>query len=154
MQGHTGRTDIGELLAELGLWTDGQTLLIIGRTQEHVSVPQDTRALGKLASADDIPAGARADLAVIIDQLEYMTKPAATVLLSRVRDVHCHRVLLALRDDAWSRNELLALGYRRLERPSEDVRLYLFDPDEFNPPREWNNSTNWANPQNFKKYRW
>lgn len=110
--------------------------------------------LGRIESADDIPAAVRADVALVVDQLEHMSKFEGAHMLARLRDIHCGRVVLILADDAWEPVELLALGFIQVQRPAACGRVYLFDPDRFNEQREWNNPSDWANPENFRKYRW
>ena len=83
-----------------------------------------------------------------------MSRTGAEQLLSRLRDVHCDRVLLLDRGSHWTPDSLRPLGFLELVCPSLDGRCYLYDPDLFSQPREWNNADDWANPENFRKYRW
>jgi len=135
---------------------DYRSLLVvggeIGATVSGCDV--DVLELGRLESADDIPDSARADLAIVADQLEHMSKHDGAHVLARLRDIHCSRVVLILAHDAWDNKELLALGFMQAESPSTNGRVYIFDPDKFHEPREWNNPSDWANPENFDKYRW
>lgn len=111
---------------------------------------------GRVTSARELGDDVRADLAVVIDQIESMPRDEAAYLLCRLRDVLCRRVLLVVRDEdeRWPGAELLALGFLELKRTAGDRRFYLFDPALFNEPRDWNNASNWANPENFDRYRW
>ena len=147
---------IEQLLIELNVIENGDRLLVVGAHHEvrHWGAAADVNSLGRLESYSEIPDEIRADVTVVVDQLEHMNKDAGAHLLSRLRDVHSRRVLLILTDDDWSREELLALGYLQIERPSQDERLFLHDPAQFHEPREWNNPSDWAHPENFKKRRW
>ena len=109
-------------------------------------------------SANELSGEVRVNIAVVVGQLERMSKHDGTHLLSRLRDLISQRVLLVLRGADWPSDDLLALGYLQIKsknkRSSSDERLFLFDPDQFHEPRIWNNTTNWANPENFNRYRW
>ena len=50
--------------------------------------------------------------------------------------------------------DYLALGFERRGEPTDGIELFWYDADRFNPEREWNNPDHWANPENFKRYRW
>lgn len=156
MQRHPSVQTIKQLLRELNLLHAGQRMLVIGATP--AANDDDTICIDGVNCVADIPNATRVHIAVVVGQLEQVSKVKTTHLLSRLRDLISERVLLILFDNAWSADELLALGYlpitRQKKRSSDDERLYLFDPDQFNEPRAWNNDTNWANPENFKKFRW
>ena len=107
-----------------------------------------------IESVDEVPDSDRADLGVVFNQIEFMQKPAAVHLLSRLRDRHCTRVVLCMTSPIFSERELLALGYIEQNRPSTDGRFFLFDPAVFFERREWNSPDGWANPQNFNRERW
>ena len=149
---------LSQILASLGLPAADETLLVVG-------LPQDVEraavtCLGRLASADEISPELRVDTGLVVEQLEHLDSRAGAHLLSRLRDVHCKRVFLLLRNGKsgntdWSRDTLLAMGFTQ-QRPDARLgaELYLYEPEVFNPPREWNNARDWANPENFRKYRW
>lgn len=97
--------------------------------------------------------GRRFDLGVAAGVLETLPKDRARALIASLRDQYCRAVLLLAPKGLWPLAEYLALGF---ERRSEDdaYELYWFDVDRYNPEREWNNPTNWANPENFRRFRW
>jgi len=68
--------------------------------------------------------------------------------------VRCGTVLLVVSGGDWTRDELLALGYQETKQLSLNRRCYLYDAETSDQPRDWNNPTYWANPENFRKYRW
>ena len=102
----------------------------------------------------DLPRTLRAQLGIVVAPLEYMSLKSAEQLLSRLRDVHCDKVLLVDSGPGWSPDVLRSLGYLEVKPSSIEERCFLFDPDMFSQPREWNNPSDWANPGNFRKYRW
>jgi len=148
--------DIHATLRELNLIADGERLLIVGTCdgESDLASSHDVVRLGRVRGPNDICDTTRADISVVIDQLEHMSKDDGTHLLSRLRDLISHRVLLLLRGDAWTPDELLAIGYQEVNHTSDNGRYYLFDPDLYYQPRAWNNASGWANPDNFGKYRW
>jgi hypothetical protein len=106
----------------------------------------------------------RFDYAVLSHALEPLEPSEGAALIARIRDMHCHRFALACRhtdahhrEGEWSEPELLALALTLHRRVREDGvwhSVYTYDVDTYNPKREWNSSENWANPQNFRRYRW
>ncbi|MCK5325235.1 MAG: hypothetical protein KAJ57_04480 [Woeseiaceae bacterium] len=146
--------DLALILDAFGLDVRGLEILSIVSPSQDFPGAAAVHELKELRHADGIPQTLRADLGIVVGQLETMTRFEGMQLLSRLRDIHCTRVLLVYEGNEWSRDELLALGYLESKRPSGDGRCYLFDPDLFNQPRDWNNPSNWANPENFRKYRW
>ena len=106
----------------------------------------------------------RFDYAILSHALEALEPSEGAALLARIRDVHCHRFALACRhvdahhrEGEWSEPELLALALTLHRRGREDGvwhSVYTYDVDTYNPNREWNSPDNWANPENFRRYRW
>ena len=107
-----------------------------------------------IASIDDIRPIDRADMGIVLNQIEHMRRPDAMHLLSRMRDQFCNKVLARVGSKMFTDQELLALGYIRQDRPHTDGNYYLFDPAVFFEKREWNTPQNWAHPENFGKRRW
>lgn len=145
---------LASLLDDLGLVTRDISLITIGAAGGAVPGADVVHACEALSGPDDLPGTLRVTLGIVITPLDFMTRKKAEQLLSRLRDVHCDKVLLVDTDGAWKPEELRPLGYLETAMPRAGVRCYLFDPDAFNQPREWNNPSDWANPENFRKYRW
>ena len=145
---------IASILGELGLVTRGLSLITIGAADAGVPDAGMVRAYETLSGPEDLPMTLKVALGIVVTPLDFMTRRRAEQLLSRLRDVHCKKVLLVDTSDEWKPEELRPLGYLEAGQSSTDVRCYLYDPDAFNQPREWNNPTDWANPENFRKYRW
>ena len=137
-----------------------RAFLVVSRSEPPLPMEQffpvdsSVEWLCHVQSAEDVVAVERADLSIVFDQLEHMEKTEAVYLLSRLRDLHSNRVLLHCADQTHSKQELMALGFIEQERPSSGGRLFLFDRDLFFQRRDWNTPDKWANPENFKKYRW
>ena len=101
-----------------------------------------------------LPAALRVDVA-LVRPFTGDSERAISMLLARLRDVHAERVLLC--SDQLAKPDtagFAALGFEPRKSPSGDGLVYLWDPALADQPREWNNAKNWANPENFPKYRW
>ena len=145
---------IASILEDLGLVHRDTSLVTIGGTDISVPHADIAQAYDALSGPDDLPKTLRVALGIVVSPLDFMARSAAEQLLSRLRDIHCEKVVLIDTSGGWTPEELRALGYLEVGQPTADLRCYLFDPDAFNQPREWNNPSDWANPQNFRKYRW
>ncbi len=134
--------DLDRLLARLD--RKPESLLILGAIGK---APARESVVGafSLADAMSIDDSLRADLGVVFN-----AGPEHVSSLARLRDVHCRRVLL-FANECWSKNDLLGLGFQRLQ--DETLPVYICDPD-LTPLRDWNNASNWAHPENFDKQRW
>ncbi len=135
-------TDLDRLLASLD--RKPESLLILGAIGK---APARESVVGAFSFEDvtSIDDSLRVDLGVAIG-----AGPEHISSLARLRDVHCRRVLLLARN-GWSNNDLLGLGFQRMQ--DEKLPAYICDPD-LTPLRDWNNASNWAHPQNFDKDRW
>ena len=152
--------ELRSVLADLTPQNQDKRFLVVSRSAPRSTpeqyFPDDSSVewLSDIHSADDIGVIERADLTIVFDQLEHMEKTAGVHLLSRLRDLHSKRVLLHCADQVHSKQELLALGFIERNHPSEDGRLFLFDPHLFFERRDWNTPDKWAHPENFNKHRW
>ena len=123
-----------------------ESLLILGAIGP---APAHGHVVGVFSLEDELPdEGVRAELAVVSG-----ASSRHTALLSRLRDVYCRKVVLLNAAEDWSTNELRALGFQP-QSVAGFERVFFYDPDLDKPPRDWNNASNWANPENFDKYRW
>ena len=145
---------IASILHDLGLVTRDTSLVTICSADIAVPHADIVEAYDTLSGPDDLPKTLRVALGVVVSPLDFMPRRASEQLLSRLRDIHCEKVVLIDTNGGWTPKELRALGYLEVGQPVAGLRCYLFDPDAFNRPREWNNPSDWANPQNFRKYRW
>ena len=99
---------------------------------------------------DRLPAELRADVALVIPSAGDALPSA---LLARLRDVHVAQIVLA-GDHGMPQADMLALGFETVQSPSVDGLVYVWDASLADKPREWNNARDWANPENFDRYRW
>jgi len=146
--------DLTPIFDDIGLDLRGLDVLFLGREAPPLQGAASVRVLDDVQGVADLDIRLRADVGIIDGQIDNMAHEAGVNLLSRLRDVHCTRVILVVYGSGWSREELLALGYQETKRPSANGRCYLHDAEVFNRPRDWNNPGDWANPENFNKYRW
>ena len=140
--------------------TNEGAYLVLSRTEPPLPIeqffPDDASVewLCHVYSADDLVAVSRADLGIVFDQLEHMEKSSCIHVLSRLRDHCCKRILLHCAKRVLTNQELLGLGFIEQKCDLKNGHFYLFDPDLFFERRDWNTPDKWANPQNFRKYRW
>lgn len=151
------------------------SVLVIGSGADAAidSYLEQKRLLGRDCTIERIQREAHArigesryDMGIITDTVEYMEKPEAVRLLSRLRDLSTARFCAAVRmgDDwpglasTWTRNELLAIGMMLVNSYDDDaerrVHLYKYDIATYKPTPRWLNPDNWANPELWNKYRW
>jgi hypothetical protein len=124
------------------------------RQVEHVAPAGALEALGGLG---------RFDYAFVTDALASLDVSEGMALLARLRDLHCHRFAVTHRhapaeDDPWTDGRFLSLTlalHRRItEGDGIETSVYAYDIDTYNRRREWNSPEDWANPQNFHRWRW
>lgn len=105
----------------------------------------------------------RVDMAIIADQLEYMTPRDGEALIGLLRNLHTDSLIavyqphLAPERLRWPRNGFLALGCREAGHFVQDGRaldIYGYDLSDYNFQRTWNNPQFWANPENWGRYWW
>lgn len=143
---------LNDLLNLAGVEISGGNLLLIG-----LSVDSGVESLSfdvqTVAARARVPADARADVALLTDDIPDNAKPAFIHDLARLRDLHSRALILLSRNERLTENELRGLGF--ISRGESGIGTVLvYDPDESNPPREWNNADHWANPENFSRFRW
>ena len=146
--------DISLVLRDSGIDLRSREVLILGTSTLDPGDAARVHTIGDVGSYADLDRALRVDVGIVVGQLENMTHDAGVNLLSRLRDVHCGKVLPVVQSEDWTSSELLALGYQQIKSPSSDGRCYLYAAENLDQPREWNNPVNWANPENFRKYRW
>ncbi len=149
-----GAPGITSLLEALGNVGPDPSVLAIGIADDELQGISAVRVYEALSGPAELPATLRVQLGIVRAPLDLMARKDAEQLLSRLRDVHCEKVLLVAAGGEWTADELRSLGYLEMQHPAGAGSCYVFDPDLFNEPREWNNARNWANPENFRKYRW
>lgn len=119
-----------------------------------LSAQNCTRWVCALQTLEDLPPIERYQVGFVFDQLAHMKQSDAVELLARLRDGYCDRVIVVESASPLSITEMRALGYVRLEKVDGGAPVYLYDPAIDNQEREWNNARDWANPENFDRYRW
>lgn len=84
-----------------------------------------------------------------------LNQSEAESLVAHLRDVQAQRLLwLHEADSPWSRQSLLALGFKLLDKGDDGGQLFGFDIDNYKATPDWLNPKNWANPERWGKKRW
>ena len=85
------------------------------------------------------------------------------LLLSVIRNLHCARIELLLLPPGESarmtsaERVLFGLGFKKvllLQDAGREAWWYRYELQHYNRKRGWNSPENWANPQNFDRFRW
>lgn len=141
-----------DLLERLG--ASAGTFALLGAIENDTAFAPVFQTPAATVEPEALPGSLRVDIALVRphpgDRLSDIT-----AILARLRDVHAGRVVIcpdqmAKPDSA----DFIALGFEPRKSPSGDGLMYIWDPALADQPREWNDSRNWANPENFSKYRW
>ena len=146
-----------DLLRNFGWNPDGERCLVVSRGQcpllpAHVA--DRLTWLGDVQSVNQLDNQQRYPVALVVDQIAHMTSQSAVHLLAQLRDRYAERVIVCNEKDTLDSQQLLALGYIRREGVPTFSNIYVHDPDEFYERRAWNDSRDWANPENFDRFRW
>lgn len=149
-----------ELLSQIGAADDERLLVVsVGAKlcDEEVNAARGRfpklSSVSNLTRLEDLPTSAsKPTLAlVVLSSRDGLTK-LPTHLLGRLRDSGAMRVAVSDPDAMLTAAELLALGYIATQGALD--RVFLHDPTEYFSTRDWNNAQDWANPENFNRYRW
>lgn len=146
-----------ERLQVFGWQPDHDGCLVVTCNERPVLPKELDRGLNWLSavsSVDDLQDVQRHPYALVFDQLSHMGSQQAVHLLARLRDCYADRVLVVDEQGVIPPADMLSLGFLPLEPGLPDALLYGHDPDTANPRRDWNNASQWANPENFTRYRW
>lgn len=132
----------------------GRCLVVARRlpvAADQLPVPIDH--LDGVGTVADLGDAGNYSLGIVFDQLEYMTPSDATHLLARLRDRHTRKLLVCDGARTLARSDFFALGFE-IAADIEFARCFRYDADAPSRQREWNSPSNWANPENFDRFRW
>jgi len=104
-------------------------------------------------------AAQRFDLALVVDCLEHLSKPAGLTLLGGIRNLNASRiaVLVDLSACDWKETDFFSLALQaseRFQRDDQVLTLFTYDLLDYKQVPDWLNARFWANPENFGKYWW
>ncbi|MFC6297930.1 hypothetical protein GNF76_02310 [Pseudomonas sp. CCM 7893] len=104
-------------------------------------------------------AAQRFDLALVVDCLEHLSKPAGLTLLGGIRNLNASRiaVLVDLGACDWKDTDFFSLALQaseRFQRDDQVLTLFTYDLLDYKQVPDWLNARFWANPENFGKYWW
>ncbi len=160
------RHDIAQLTEQMR----PASILVLGNDCDIFKHYLNVHPIGRLVCVShgdylsSVQALGRVDLAYLSGVIENMDKHAASVLLSRLRDVYAQRVVVTARlgqcdaqRSQWTSQELLAFGMTRIGRyPNSDaeIQVFTFDLHNYKPTPDWLNSRDWAHPELYDKHWW
>jgi hypothetical protein len=132
------------------------TVLVIGDSTFIPEIEAELQCLSVTDAVEQLGKLTRFDFVVASDLTESLAAPAAEALLGRLKNLHTDKFLLLV-DPAASNlghDDLLALALAPFEHLDDGRVAWRYDIDLYNPERRWNNPEDWANPQNFERFRW
>lgn len=132
------------------------SLLVVGDPPMAPETDAELTCVPVHEVAAELAVLARFDFAVITELLEALDGPTAEFVLGRLKNLHTDKYLL-LADPTRAclgHDALLALALAPFEQLDDGRIAWRYDIDRYNPERRWNNPEDWANPQNFDRFRW
>lgn len=132
------------------------SLLVIGDPPAAPVTDAELTCVPVREAATAIVTLGRFDFAIVTELLEELDGPTAEFVLGRLKNLHTDRFVL-LADPARAslgHDDLLALALAPFEQLDDGRLAWRYDIDRYNPERPWNNPEDWANPQNFDRFRW
>jgi hypothetical protein len=132
------------------------SLLVIGNPPIAPETDAKVTRVAATAAPAELATLGRFDFALVSALLEQLGAPDASAVLGRLKNLHTDRFVL-LADPARAclgHDELLALALAPCEHLADGRVAWLYDLDRYNPERPWNNPDDWANPENFERFRW
>ena len=95
------------------------------------------------------------DCAVLEGLPGELSQQDAESVVAHLRDVQAQRLLwLHEADSLWQRQDLLALGFKLLDKADDGGKLFGYDIDNYKTTPDWLSPKNWANPEKWGKKRW
>ncbi|NIT63104.1 MAG: hypothetical protein GWO39_04710, partial [Gammaproteobacteria bacterium] len=141
----------------------GETASALGRRDQAGHSVELFDAIGADEILGRVDTVAVYDLIVVADVLERLEKEQAQVLVSRLRDLHCKRLIVLVpakllgKGRGWDRNEFLGLGMEEVftcEREGQELCAFKYDINTYKTTPDWLNAKYWAHPELFDKYWW
>lgn len=113
----------------------------------------------------DLPAGGRDfALAIAAGVLEALSLDEGGALLAELRDLKARQLLAAVpavaashHQSFWGLDRMLSHGLEArtiLGEGDDALAVYGFHIDRYKRTPDWLNARNWANPENWNRYRW
>ncbi|GAB3685727.1 DUF6231 family protein [Salinisphaera aquimarina] len=145
-----------------------ERLLFIGDAPDTTRLQRNSRASTVILSADQsleptaMRNGERFDLAVVINGLARLPRPAGNRLLGQLRDTRAAGVLVVTGpttpdQTVWNSSDFIALGFRRSANSryiAPGWAIYRYDIHDYKTTPGWLNSRYWANPERWDDDRW
>ena len=143
---------VAKLLAEYA----PATLLVIGDAVTATGSDAELTRLAVTEAPGALAGLGRFDFALVSGLLEGLESAEAEAVLGRLKNLHTSRflVLADLARACLGHDALLALALAPFEHLADGRVAWRYDLDRYNPERGWNNPEDWANPQNFDRFRW
>ena len=142
--------DLARLIDERGDESEGFGVISRSVAEPTIASIPGGQWLSDVEVADDLDSLGHLGLIVVTDQIEHMTTDAARHLLARLRDRHAGTLIVHDPERVFTTSDYLALGFEVDGLPA----CYVYDATAASRQRDWNTAENWANPENFDRFRW
>lgn len=98
------------------------------------------------------------ELTLLYDCLEHLSGQSGKNLIGHLRNVLSPRIwVIESGSSNWHFTDFVAYGFKSnkpITLNGQPYNSYYYDIASYNKKRDWNNSSKWANPDNWNKYRW
>ena len=134
-----------------------QLLWISNQDDTQPEVPTETQLRYEALKTDLLPAlgDEHYDCAVLEGLPGALSPQQAESVVAHLRDVQAGQLLwLHEADSPWKRQDLLALGFKLLDKADDGGKLFGYDIDNYKTTPDWLSPKNWANPERWGKKRW
>lgn len=136
-----------------------QTLLLAGTGMSFIDEEKFSHhQILSNFTLDQLGASNQAEIAVVTDLTETLTKTEAMQWLGVLKNKLAQHIVLVVdkqksASNDWQFADFLGLGFRLHEQRNQ-YQVFFYAIETYQPKKDWLNSKYWANPENFDKYRW
>lgn len=163
----SNRSTLEARLGKLVRQWDARRLLVIGDSWPNGVTAADLE-ITHVRHGRPLEVGVKLESRFDVAVLLYICQPpdweCFERLVAQLRDIQAQRLIVVLPakrrvqpSKGLGDSQMLALGLDALgeaESQATVVELYGFDIDRYKKTPDWLNARNWANPENWGKFRW
>lgn len=136
----------------------------IDMTSSDISVLKENNIID-IGSMNSKPL-AHYQLCIIFCSMELLEHPIVQKNIACIRNLHSNSIYIFSITDKHDikgkkamsiNNQMLALGFNKtksFEKENSHIQCFSYNIQRYNKKRVWNNAKNWANPNNFNRFRW
>ena len=156
----TPLVELSSILAVTLHASQPKSVLIAGDLVARIYKQQNTtkQTIHPPFTLDKLTKIAVAELAIVSDLTETVSKPQAAIWLGTLRNAYAQKIMLIAdlnkaAEKGWQFTDYLALSMKHIAS-YEHYHFFSYAITTYQIKKDWLNSKFWANPENFDKYRW